>query len=269
MPGGDFSDVGPGGDIGPIGGIFDVGIGDLNFPTSSSLNIWVDWWLKEFLEDNTFFIEDRRDLPSVPLGIPPSSPGGAITGDELSDLGDTQIPGEPPTLPPEVDAIIMPTEISPGLYTMPGFGGTFTKAQILANFGISVTSEEPYRELHSIVEDDMSDHGSFFDNLGDVFVDFARTQFTDTNPPANLPVEVLSGTGGVLPPNGGGGGACAPGSGASPVYKKVCGAYKWVYPKRRRRRQLLTESDFNALLRIQNLKVNANMTMAISKAITR
>lgn len=53
------------------------------------------------------------------------------------------------------------------------------------------------------------------------------------------------------------------------VYKKVCGEYRWVKQKRRRRRQLLTESDFNALLRIQALKVNTNMTIAIAKALGR
>lgn len=53
------------------------------------------------------------------------------------------------------------------------------------------------------------------------------------------------------------------------VYKKVCGVYKWVKPGRRRRRDLLTERDYNALLRIQSLKVNQNMTIAIAKALSR
>lgn len=53
------------------------------------------------------------------------------------------------------------------------------------------------------------------------------------------------------------------------VYKKVCGVYKWVKPSRRRRKKLLTDADFNALLRIQALKVNTNMTIAIAKALGR
>ncbi len=53
------------------------------------------------------------------------------------------------------------------------------------------------------------------------------------------------------------------------VYKKVCGVYKWVKQKRRRRRKLLTDADFNALLRLQALKVNQNMTVAIAKALGR
>lgn len=53
------------------------------------------------------------------------------------------------------------------------------------------------------------------------------------------------------------------------VYKKVCGQYKWVKQTRRRRRKLLTESDYNGLLKLQTLKVNQNMTVAIAKAIGR
>lgn len=40
---------------------------------------------------------------------------------------------------------------------------------------------------------------------------------------------------------------------AKPVYKMVCGNWKWVYPKRRRRRQLLTNSDANGLARLKGI----------------
>lgn len=53
------------------------------------------------------------------------------------------------------------------------------------------------------------------------------------------------------------------------VYKKVCGQYKWVKQKRRRRRKLLTDSDYNGLLKLQTLKNNANMNIAIAKALGR
>ncbi len=43
---------------------------------------------------------------------------------------------------------------------------------------------------------------------------------------------------------------------------------KWVRC-RRRRRKLLTESDYNALLKIQTLKNNQNMQVAIAKALSR
>ena len=53
------------------------------------------------------------------------------------------------------------------------------------------------------------------------------------------------------------------------VYKKVCGQYKWVKQKHRRRKKLLTDSDYNGLLKLQTLKNNANMNIAIAKAIGR
>lgn len=48
--------------------------------------------------------------------------------------------------------------------------------------------------------------------------------------------------------------------GAAPVYKKVCGAYKWVFPKRRRRKQLLTNSDAAGLAKLKGL-VGVGKTM--------
>ncbi len=117
-----------------------------------------------------------------------------------------------------------------------------------------------------------------WDVVSDIFTDDPNKGWWDTwgTPPIVAPPL----TGQVLPPAGSGtppappgyGQPMAPGqcsTGPKPVYKMVCGVYKWVYPKRRRRRQLLTDSDYNSLLRIQNLKVNTNMNVAISKALTR
>lgn len=66
------------------------------------------------------------------------------------------------------------------------------------------------------------------------------------------PGVVGGGGGGVMVPpgNGGGGGSCG---GASPVWKKVCGVYKWVTPKRRRRKQLLTQSDAAGLAKLKGI----------------
>lgn len=44
-----------------------------------------------------------------------------------------------------------------------------------------------------------------------------------------------------------------PQCGGSAVYKKVCGSYRWVYPKRRRRRQLLTKSDAAGLAQLKGI----------------
>lgn len=49
--------------------------------------------------------------------------------------------------------------------------------------------------------------------------------------------------------------------GGSPVYKKVCGGYRWVYPKRRRRKQLLTKSDAAGLAQLKGI-VGVGKTMS-------
>ncbi len=75
------------------------------------------------------------------------------------------------------------------------------------------------------------------------------------------PGAVLAGGGGVVvPPAGppmapppGGGGACGPGSGGAPVFKSVCGVYKWVYPKRRRRKALATKGDLKDLAALKGI----------------
>jgi len=57
----------------------------------------------------------------------------------------------------------------------------------------------------------------------------------------------------IPPPPSGGGGACGIPCGPSPVWKKVCGVYKWVTPKRRRRKQLLTQSDAAGLAKLKGI----------------
>jgi len=44
--------------------------------------------------------------------------------------------------------------------------------------------------------------------------------------------------------------------GASPVYKKVCGEYKWVQPKRRRRKRLATQGDLKDLAALKGILGN-------------
>lgn len=41
--------------------------------------------------------------------------------------------------------------------------------------------------------------------------------------------------------------------GGSPVYKKVCGQYKWVTPKRRRRKRLATQGDLKDLAALRGI----------------
>jgi len=44
--------------------------------------------------------------------------------------------------------------------------------------------------------------------------------------------------------------------GGSPVYKKVCGEYRWVTPKRRRRKRLATQSDLKDLAALKGILGN-------------
>lgn len=53
------------------------------------------------------------------------------------------------------------------------------------------------------------------------------------------------------------------------VYKKVCGEYRWVKQKRRRRRQLLTNRDYNDLLKIATLPNKDNIKIALAKSLGR
>ncbi len=50
--------------------------------------------------------------------------------------------------------------------------------------------------------------------------------------------------------------------GAQPVYKKVCGVYKWVIPKKKRRKQLLSNSDASGLAKLKGL-VGVGKTMDV------
>ncbi len=55
----------------------------------------------------------------------------------------------------------------------------------------------------------------------------------------------------LIPESGVSGDACN--RGASPVYKKVCGTYKWVVPKRRRRKALVTQGDLKGLAALKGV----------------
>ncbi len=75
--------------------------------------------------------------------------------------------------------------------------------------------------------------------------------------PGNGVVGGGGGGGVIVPPQGPSGpagpAACGPGGGGTPVYKRVCGAYKWVYPKRRRRKSLATKGDLRDLASLKGI----------------
>lgn len=48
--------------------------------------------------------------------------------------------------------------------------------------------------------------------------------------------------------------------GPKPVFKYSCGGYRWIYPKKKRRKQLLTNSDAAGLAKLKGL-VGVGKTM--------
>ncbi len=106
----------------------------------------------------------------------------------------------------------------------------------------------------------------FLDTAGQSLVAYAgRPQQTLVGAPTGYPpgggFADMGTPGGGIPgfdfiPEPSGGQSCGP----KPVYKYSCGGYRWVYPKRRRRKQLLTNSDAAGLAKLKGL-VGAGKTM--------
>lgn len=76
-------------------------------------------------------------------------------------------------------------------------------------------------------------------------------------PPPNFPVPISPG--GMGPPPGGGGVSCRTECGPYPVLKRVCGEYRWVYPKKKRRKQLFTQRDAAQLSSLLNIAGNGGL----------
>lgn len=279
----------PGGVIGPVGGLLE------DNPMGDFLH-WVNQLLRP--QDEPWI--DRRDIPDLPLGDTNVLPFPTMPGNQLPDLGDVQ---KEPQVSNPVDEIISvwnESNYMTSVFWQPGV--TLAGVQYMERNANPVQVDVPppislgdwkYPEVDpnyvSIYPDDWNDWPapttfpgendmSFWDDLGDIGIEWINTQINPgfvnpgqfpipTTPPPSLPVPQNGG--GLVPPGGPPGVTCNTSCGPYPVMKMVCGQYKWVMPKRKRRRALLTESDYNALLRVQNLKVNQNMTVAIAKALTR
>ncbi len=68
--------------------------------------------------------------------------------------------------------------------------------------------------------------------------------------PTTSPV-IIGPDGSTLPGQFQKGGSCE--GGPYPVWKRVCGTYKWVMPKRRRRKQLATKGDIKSLAALKGV----------------
>jgi len=228
---------------------------------------------------------DRRDIPVIPMGPPDILPIPPEPRNELPDMG---TPNPQDAIPQEAIYREISTRVDETGRLMQDIwevtvGGGNTYRGTLEQLGTLATHPDIRPVNQQLLEraDDIlttpigdveaEEVTDFFHDLGDAAIGALMSQF---GPGTTIPV----GTGGVgvttietadIVNQNPAVASAVCNTGASPVYKKVCGVYKWVYPKRRRRRALLTESDYNALLRVQNLKVNQNMTVAIAKALTR
>lgn len=110
------------------------------------------------------------------------------------------------------------------------------------------------------------DLGDFFGGVVDLGQSYITSKFSQPSQPMQylptqsnftnqgLPATVTAVPSGVVAPPG----VSAPtgGCGAQPVYKKVCGVYKWVTPKRRRRKQLVTMGDAKGLATLKGILGN-------------
>lgn len=210
-----------------------------------------------------------RDI-GVSLGPPPGlfpQPGSQVFEEPIGPYQDEP---EPVTLPLPTGGNAVISVSAHDAESLPGFAGwnipgveflRFIGGK-LQKFLVEQTTTEEVEPVGWITD------------LTDAIVQVAPL-FNDSGGMTTQPILNYDASDPQVVTNGGSGGPGAPvtfancGPTASPVWKKVCGEYKWVYPKRRRRRQLLTNRDYNDLLKLQTLKVNNNMTAAISKALTR
>ncbi len=239
---------------------------------------------------------DRRDVVDFPVGETKVQGVAEISRIELSDMVISEVPVDlptppvwpgPPAIVPELTGWYDPSVISPQTliqatappldWRRPGA----TLAEIQAGRAALIASGAVAGLGGPVnLQQEVEDVPSFFDDLGDLVIG-AGAQYLQQAlaPDVVYGPQQFGGNVGIPAPSGGGSMAspgvppavaqqCGP-AGGWPVWKRVCGVYKWVYPKRRRRRQLLTESDYNGLLRIESLKVNSNMKVAIAKALTR
>ncbi len=225
---------------------------------------------------------DRRDIARVPMGPNVSAPGSrkptssriptvAIPRGTPARVPVSIVRGEPLFEKRRLPVVKAPLPILPQVMPSPAPTGA----------GLAKKDTEMGLDLGAIGSVFKAVGGAipgpydFFDTTGNLLQGFAGNTGAVTSNPVVTPVPTQLPTGGGI---GGGGIPTLPvqydGCGDDDpmkgyVMKKVCGQWRWIKPKRRRRKVLLTESDYNGLLRIESLKVNKNMTIAIAKALSR
>ncbi len=227
--------------------------------------------------------EDLRDKPStgiahvdVSLGDVFIFPPTTDTGEQLSDL----VISEAGAGTPEILSQAGSEPVSQD----GAFGGWHDAAQTMYytwENGVmvlkSVNSAPPNLTLQQPATTTAEEPGmASWEDLGDLGLEWVKTQLglgPDYSYSGTLPAITTAGTATATATGSGGAGMGMP-----PINPTTGQPYrnlkwdpwkgKWVRC-RRRRRKLLTESDYNALLKIQTLKNNSNMNVAIAKALGR
>ncbi len=211
------------------------------------------------------------------MGSPTYISGPDYARDEVSGIPNISKPPVPvqQTIPAQVttdDTLIK--QISDGSWEVVYMGNiwgarTQAEAQLVLERAIQNASKDPVQaEVVTNEEEGVSIINDVLAGISTAADIYATVQTAGA--PVNL---VQSGTGAAVQPGvvlesqaSIAANAATKGMVYSP--RANCGRGGWI-KRRRRRRQLLSESDYNALLRIETLKVNKNMTMAIGKALTR
>ncbi len=131
--------------------------------------------------------------------------------------------------------------------------------------GYETTGDRADDVLNESGDDEVADWGDIFGTaLGSVAESFMAQPAGFAGPYAGGPV-VVGGPPAVAGPTGG---ACAPSTPGGKYYNAALG--KWCYKSpRRRRKRLLTNGDFNDLMRIATLPNNAMTKIALAKAVGR
>lgn len=203
------------------------------------------------------FIQQVDRLPPVvPTPSPPPSPPlppSIVGGDETSLQGVVQVSW--------ADYVagggVLPDDWNqyPHASDYPGLVGT-SSVETGGGDGVGILGD-----IYDIVDE----------SLGGLLPGGVAPFFQSPTPPAYLPPPGLMAAGGAIgavPPQavtyGGGAvpamGACDPSTGM--VYKKVCGQYKWVKQKRRRRRSLATNGDIQKLSALKGVLGNGKALQA-------
>ena len=215
-------------------------------------------------------------IPRIPVGPPGVAVPG--TGTSLPSILTGPATSPPPSVPPQIDRrdITPDTEVvqimwskgADGTWTLtyPGVGtwpalsdrGAATLAKELgiqgpeasANgaTGLQTQPGGTDMDLGTLAADLLKQAGTAY--IQKEFGTGAGMQYGVISPSFLPDIDLGVPGPGILTPSAP---ACG---GASPVYKKVCGEYKWVTPKRRRRKRLATQGDLKDLAALKGILGN-------------